>query len=206
MNDNPDADGFFLGWTLDSGVTGNQRILWNHNWFYGTSALVAATSLLVFVTFWMAYKQITLLRQHPHEAHANLCLQNHLTFTGRFSGRTMRIRRKAPSTSRHPAFCRSFKELVSVRFHDYIGLRRGCAADIRARLWSCKREASFCRDSTLAKAGTPSTGRHCGLSTFDPMVYSRSITEGMCRSQGVEMHQMNPWFGTAIRGLTFTSE
>lgn len=46
--------------------------------------LVLGTWALVGVTWWMALKQIGLLRQQTADARANLCLQNHLTFTARF--------------------------------------------------------------------------------------------------------------------------
>jgi hypothetical protein len=62
---------------------------------YGTWALVAVTLLLVGVTWWMACKQIRLLRQQTDDAHANLCLQNHLTFTERFDSPTMQRDRKS---------------------------------------------------------------------------------------------------------------
>lgn len=61
---------------------------------YGTWALVFVTLALVGVTFWMAYKQIALLRQQTADAHANLCLQNHLTFTARFDSPEMLRDRK----------------------------------------------------------------------------------------------------------------
>jgi hypothetical protein len=62
---------------------------------YGTWALVAVTLLLVGVTFWMAYKQIGLLRRQTDDAHANLCLQNHLTFTARFDSPAMQRDRRS---------------------------------------------------------------------------------------------------------------
>src|SRR5438309_12014635 len=57
--------------------------------------LVLGTWALVFVTFWMAYKQTTLLRRQTEDAHANLCLQNHLTFTERFDSAAMQHDRKS---------------------------------------------------------------------------------------------------------------
>jgi hypothetical protein len=57
--------------------------------------LVLGTWALVFVTFWMARKQIVLLKQQTDDAHANLCLQNHLTFTARFDSPAMQRDRKS---------------------------------------------------------------------------------------------------------------
>ena len=61
--------------------------------------LVLGTWALVVVTFWMAYRQIDLQRQQTKDAHANLCLQNHLTFTARFDS---------------PAFLRDRKSLAEL--------------------------------------------------------------------------------------------
>jgi hypothetical protein len=58
-------------------------------------SLVLGTWALVFVTFWMARKQIVLLKQQTDDAHANLCLQNHLTFTARFDSPAMQRDRKS---------------------------------------------------------------------------------------------------------------
>jgi len=49
---------------------------------------------------------------------------------------------------------------------------------LRAHPWSRKREASICRDSTLAKINDAVHGTPLRLSMFDPMVDSGSITEG----------------------------
>ena len=57
--------------------------------------LVLGTWALVAVTFWMAHKQIALLKQQTEDAHANLCLKNHLTFTERFDSPAMQRDRKA---------------------------------------------------------------------------------------------------------------
>ncbi len=61
---------------------------------YGTWALVGVTLLLVGVTFWMARKQVDLLREQTKDARANLQLQNHLTFAARFDSRELQSDRK----------------------------------------------------------------------------------------------------------------
>ena len=74
----------------------------------------------------MASKQIALLRQQTEDAHANLCLQNHLTFTARFDSPAMRRDRK------HLAeyFLSSRPEIPEtvLDFFEDLGLflRRGC--------------------------------------------------------------------------------
>jgi hypothetical protein len=88
--------------------------------------LVLGTWALVFVTFWVAYKQVSLLRQQTDDAHANICLQNHLTFTARFDSPEMLRGRKELAEhflSSHPP---EIQEKVLELFEDLgLFLRRG---------------------------------------------------------------------------------
>jgi hypothetical protein len=88
--------------------------------------LVLGTWALVFVTFWFAHKQVSLLHQQTDDAHANIRLQNHLIFTARFDSPEMLRGRKGLAehflSSRPP----EVQERVLEFFEDLgLFLRRG---------------------------------------------------------------------------------